>query len=77
MAKIHNSKLRMPFILNEDMGWEWMFEKPDEDRITEIVTSHFPSDLMTAYTIEKNFKTTVNPKEAFLWNEYHEVESEL
>lgn len=52
MAKIHNIKFRMPCILNEDMGWEWMFEKPGEDRITEIVTSHCPSDLMEAYTID-------------------------
>lgn len=77
MAKVHNSKFRMPSILNEDMGWEWMFENPSEDRITEIVTTQYPSELMGAWTIDKSFKTSGNPKEAVVWSEYPEVESEL
>lgn len=77
MAKVHNSKFRMPSILNEDMGWEWMLENPSEDRITEIVTTQFPSELIGAWTIDKSFKISGNPKEAVVWSEYPEVESVL
>ncbi len=36
MEQVHNSKKRMPTILNEDLAYEWMFGKLDEKRITEI-----------------------------------------
>jgi putative SOS response-associated peptidase YedK len=36
MEQIHNTKKRMPTILNEDLAWEWLFGNLSEERITEI-----------------------------------------
>ncbi|MBS1598412.1 MAG: SOS response-associated peptidase family protein [Bacteroidetes bacterium] len=65
MKQIHNSKNRMPTILNEELAYEWMFSDMSEKRITEIATSQFPWQQMDAYTIAKDFKSAVNPKEPF------------
>jgi putative SOS response-associated peptidase YedK len=69
MAKIHNSKMRMPTILNEDLAWEWMFGDLSEERITEIGKTQFPSEQMTAYTIAKDFKTALEPMKMVEWEE--------
>jgi len=70
MAKVHNSKLRMPTILNEDLAYEWLFEPMSEERITEVGTTVFPSDQMAAFTIAKDFKTVYDPTTPF---EYQDV----
>ncbi len=77
LAKIHNSKKRMPSILNDDLGWEWMFEPLDEKRITEIALTQFPSDQMTACTIAKDFKTALNPAEPYVYEDLAMIESVL
>ena len=38
IEQVHNTKKRMPTILNEDLAYEWMFGKLDEKRIAEIAT---------------------------------------
>lgn len=77
MAKVHNSKLRMPVILNEDLAYEWLFEPMSEDRITEVGTTVFPSEQMTAHTIAKDFKTALEPEKAFVYSEYPMIEAVL
>ena len=67
MAKVHNTKMRMPFILNEDLAYEWMFDYLDEERITEIAKSHFPSQQMEACTIAKDFKTLLETTAKFVY----------
>lgn len=63
MEQVHNSKKRMPTILDEDLAYEWMFGKLDENRILEIAANQFPADKMEAYTIEKGFINSLNPVE--------------
>jgi len=65
MEIIHNSKKRMPTILNEDLAYEWLFGKMDEKRITEIATTQFPYREMHAYPIAKDFITALDPTERF------------
>jgi putative SOS response-associated peptidase YedK len=65
MEIIHNSKKRMPVILNEDLAYEWLFGKPDEKRITEIAASQFPAEKMAAFPIAKDFREALNPLEKF------------
>ncbi|MCA6441245.1 MAG: SOS response-associated peptidase family protein [Chitinophagaceae bacterium] len=77
MAKVHNSKMRMPSILNEDLAWEWMFEPLTESRITEISGTQFPSDQMTACTIAKDFKEQLDPAKPFLYEDLPMIESVL
>lgn len=61
MAEVHNTKKRMPTILNEDLAWEWLMEDLSEERIKEIASTQFPSEHMHAYTIAKDFKTSLAP----------------
>ena len=72
MAKVHNSKKRMPVILNEDLSYEWMFEPMREERITEVGTTVFPSEQMTAWTIAKDFKSALEPGRKVVWKELDE-----
>lgn len=55
MSQVHNSKNRMPVILPDELGWEWMMEDLPKDRITEIGTYIFPTEKLQACTIEKGF----------------------
>jgi putative SOS response-associated peptidase YedK len=73
MATIHNSKMRMPTILNEDLAWEWMFESLSEERITEIAKTQYPSDAFTACTIAKDFKSALDPAAPFVYEELPEL----
>ena len=77
MAKVHNSKMRMPVILNEDLAWEWLFEPMSEQQITEVGTTQFPSELMTACTIAKDFKEQLEPAKAFVYEDLGMIESVL
>nr|WP_294994493.1 SOS response-associated peptidase family protein [uncultured Sediminibacterium sp.] len=73
MAKIHNSKMRMPTILNENLAWEWLFGDLSEERITEIGGTQFSSEQMEAWTVAKDFKTVLNPSEKVEWEELPSV----
>lgn len=77
MAKVHNSKLRMPTILNEDLAYEWLFEPMSEDRITEVGTTVFPSDQMAAHTIAKDFKEQLEPAKPFVYKDLPMIYSVL
>lgn len=70
MEQVHNSKKRMPTILNEDLAYEWMFGNLDEKRILEIATTQFPADQMLACAIAKDFRNVLEPATPF---EYEDV----
>lgn len=74
MAKVHNSKMRMPAILNDELAYEWLFGKLDEERITEIAKTQFPSDQMEACTIAKDFKTALEPTAPFIYEDVPALE---
>ena len=63
MEQVHNSKKRMPTILNEDLAYEWLFGDLDESRITEIGRTQFPWEKMEAYPIAKDFRNAGDPME--------------
>jgi len=69
MQKVHNTKERMPTILNEDLAYEWIMDDLSEERIKEIATYQFPSEDMFAYTIPREYKFLDNPCEEFEYNE--------
>ena len=77
MEQIHNSKKRMPTILNEDLAYGWMCGKLDEDRITEIATTQYPADEMEVYPIAKDFISALNPLEKFDYAELPELETDF
>ncbi|HJP62606.1 MAG TPA: SOS response-associated peptidase family protein [Mucilaginibacter sp.] len=65
MRQIHNSKLRMPTILTEDLAYEWLLGKPDNDRLSEIARTQIPSRMLEACTIDPDYRTAqeATPKE--------------
>jgi len=73
MQQVHNSKKRMPTILNEDLAYEWLFGNPDEARIKEIAMTQFPAEEMEAYPIAKDFREALKPTEKFIYNELPEL----
>jgi putative SOS response-associated peptidase YedK len=65
MAKVHNKRKRMPVILTDELAQEWMQKDLDEERIREVATYQFPPEDMEAYTIRKDFREALDPKEPF------------
>jgi len=57
MRQIHNSKLRMPTILTEDLAYEWLLGKPGEVRLSEIARTQIPSRLLDFCTIDPAYRT--------------------
>ncbi len=70
MEQVHNSKKRMPAILNEDLAYEWIFGNLDEKRILEIAATQYPTEEMQACTIAKDFREVLEPAKVF---EYEDV----
>jgi putative SOS response-associated peptidase YedK len=65
MEQIHSSKKRMPTILTPELAGEWISDGLTEERILEIATFQYPAEQMEAWPIQKDFKTALNPAEAF------------
>ncbi len=65
MAAIHNSKMRMPTILENDLAYEWIMNDLSEKEIKEIASFQIKSNLIDAYTISKDFRTSENPLQIF------------
>jgi putative SOS response-associated peptidase YedK len=59
MSQIHNSKKRMPSILTEELAWEWLMEKPNEERLSQIARTQIPSKLLDFCTIDRNYRTAL------------------
>ncbi len=74
MEQVHNSKKRMPVILNEDLAYEWMLGNPDESRILEIAAAQYPSEEMEACTIAKDFRSALAPAEPFQYEDVPALE---
>ncbi|NCD67995.1 SOS response-associated peptidase [Mucilaginibacter agri] len=57
MKQIHNSKLRMPTILPDDLAYEWLLEKPTEERLSQIARTQIPSRMLEFCTIDTDYRT--------------------
>lgn len=67
MEQVHNSKKRMPTILNEDLAWEWLFGDLAEKRILEIAATQVPAEEMQIITIAKDFCEALEPAKEFVY----------
>ncbi|MGN6265437.1 MAG: SOS response-associated peptidase [Ginsengibacter sp.] len=74
MMQVHNSKKRMPTILNDDLAWEWMFGDLDENRILEIAATQYPASEMEACTIAKDFREALEPAKEFQYEDVPALE---
>src|SRR6201991_4210842 len=57
MKQIHNTRLRMPTILTEDLAYEWLLGKPSEERLSEIARTQIPSRILEFCTIDPDYRT--------------------
>lgn len=73
MAQIHNSKMRMPTILSEDLAAEWISEGLREERITQLATHKIKSEEMEHWNIPKNFKDLPDPTIKFCYDGLSEI----
>lgn len=71
-SQIHNSRNRMPTMLNDELAWEWLFGNPGEQRIAEIAQWQMPWEEISFYTLSKDFLSSHEP-----WKEYHYSEKDL
>jgi putative SOS response-associated peptidase YedK len=69
MEQVHNSKKRMPTILNDDLAYEWLFGDLDEKRILEIAATQYPTEEMQACTIAKDFRDVLEPTKEFMYED--------
>jgi len=65
MQQIHNKKKRMPTILNEQQASLWMSPSLSESQIMQLASTQIDDNLLEAYTLKKDFRNAVDPKEAF------------
>jgi putative SOS response-associated peptidase YedK len=54
MAEIHNSKERMPLILDRSFEKEWLNPSLSKSSINEIINTGFTAKEFEAYTVSKN-----------------------
>lgn len=69
MSQVHNSKMRMPTILTEELAFEWLMDDLSEERIMQIATTQYHAHNMSAYSIDKEFKNSEDPTAAFEYEE--------
>jgi putative SOS response-associated peptidase YedK len=65
MMQVHNSKERMPCILNDDLAWRWISEDLSDEEILQIAATQFPYQQMDACTVASDFLAKLDPTEAF------------
>ncbi|WP_428400335.1 SOS response-associated peptidase [Niabella insulamsoli] len=61
MQEIHNSKKRMPLILDEELAKYWLDPTLNEKQITEIAHFKISESEMDAYEVDKEFRTSPEP----------------
>ena len=76
MEQLHNSKKRMPTILDEDLAWEWLFGDLEEKRILEMATTQFPAEQMQAWTLKKDFLHSLSPTEPHVYPDLPPLDGE-
>ena len=59
----------MPTILNEAQAAEWISPNLSEAKIMELAANLIGANQLSAYTLDKSFRTAPNPMEAFEYNE--------
>ena len=70
MEQIHTKKKRMPTILNAEQADECLHPNIPESRILDLANTQCSENLMTAFTLKKDFRSSPNPLEP---NNYEEL----
>jgi putative SOS response-associated peptidase YedK len=62
---VHNSKRRMPTILDDDLAWRWISEDLSDEEILEIASRQYPYEEMDACPVASDFLARLDPSEPF------------
>jgi putative SOS response-associated peptidase YedK len=62
---VHNSKKRMPTILNDELAWRWISGDLSDEEILQIAATQYPHEEMDACTIASDFLGKLDPTEQF------------
>lgn len=73
MAKIHNSKKRMPTILTKELAEEWISDGLSKERIIQIAATQHPAELMEAYSVPKDFQEINEPRQKHVYEDWDGV----
>lgn len=65
MAQIHNTKKRMPVILNEELASQWIFDDLDEKGIAKLASTQYDSEEMVVWPVAKDFRRATDPDTQF------------
>jgi putative SOS response-associated peptidase YedK len=68
-AQIHNSKERMPTMLDDERAWRWIFNKLSEQEISEIARWQMPWQDIGYYTLAKDFLNSLDPLKQHIYPE--------
>lgn len=69
MEIIHNTRRRMPVILPNAEALQWIDEATDLDTIHQLACFQISSNDLYAYTIPKDYKTSIHPLAVFEYDE--------
>jgi putative SOS response-associated peptidase YedK len=69
MEQIHNKKKRMPTILTETQAVEWLAPNLSDSKIMELAYSAIDASYMSAYTINKSFRSIDDPMNPYEYDE--------
>lgn len=69
MYHIHNTRKRMPAILNDELAWKWMMEDLSDEEIMEIAGTQHNYEEMDYCSVSHDFKAKLEPEEAFAYSE--------
>lgn len=61
MSRVHNKKKRMPLILPDPLALEWLNPSLPREQVQQLACYQLESNLLQAYTIQKDFRTQVDP----------------
>ncbi|NCW12736.1 MAG: SOS response-associated peptidase [Chitinophagia bacterium] len=65
MSKIHNTKKRMPTILDDDLAAQWINSNLSEKEVNSLAIHQFKTDKMKSHTVAKNFQQSNDPSAPF------------
>lgn len=76
-AQVHNSKERMPTILEDDLAWRWISEDLTDEEILQIAATVYPYEKMTACSVASDFLGKLDPSEPFTYENLPSIELKI
>ena len=73
--QIHNKKKRMPTVLTPELAEKWVKPGLKQEEIESIASFRISPELMSAYTIHKDFRSSLDPVDLFEYNDLPAIDN--